>query len=253
MQLRLGRSLRQCLFVMLLLLISGLMAAAQSVTAGLLGTVTDPQGAVVAGAEVTLTEPSTGITKTVVTDSNGNYDFHEVKPGTYQVKVKKDGFAAFVADNVLVENLQKRRVNATLIVSGTDATVTVDAGAAVITTEGGTITSTFDKKRVADNPSIDTYPSPYSLFTTLPGVQGNGWDLRVSGQSPSQQTIGLDGVINDRFGEQNNNINFYEEANITTVNATADNPRVVNYNLVSKRGENRFHGMIYYKRSHLRS
>ena len=221
---------------------------AQAVTAGLLGTVTDPQGAVVAGADVTLTEPSTGIIKTVVTDSNGNYDFHEIKPGTYQVKIARQGFTAFIADNVLVENLQKRRVNATLNVSGTNETVTVDAGAAVITTEGGTITSSFDKKRVADNPSMDTYPSPYSLFTTLPGVQGNGWDLRVSGQSPSQQTIGMDGVINDRFGEQNNNINFYEEANITTVNATADNPRVINYNLVSKRGENRFHGMIYYKR-----
>jgi len=221
---------------------------AQAVTAGLLGTVTDPQGAVVAGAEITLTEPSTKISRTVITDGNGNYDFHEVKPGIYQVKVSKQGFTTFVADNVLVENLQKRRVDAALNIGETAQTVNVEAGAALITTEGGTITSSIDKKRVADNPSIDTYPYPYSLFTTLPGVQGNGWDLKVSGQNTAQQTIGLDGVINDRFGEQNNNINFYEEANLTTVNATADNARVVNYNLVSKRGQNAFHGMVYYKR-----
>lgn len=221
---------------------------AQAVTAGLLGTVTDPQGAVIAGAEITLTEPSTKISRTVVTDGNGNYDFHEVKPGVYQVKVSKQGFTSFVADNVLVENLQKRRVDAALNIGETAQTVNVEAGAALITTEGGTITSSIDKKRVADNPSIDTYPYPYSLFSTLPGVQGNGWDLKVSGQDTAQQTIGMDGVINDRFGEQNNNINFYEEANLTTVNATADNARVVNYNLVSKRGQNAFHGMVYYKR-----
>ncbi|HKX84612.1 MAG TPA: TonB-dependent receptor [Pyrinomonadaceae bacterium] len=233
---------------MIVLLCAGLAIIAQSVTAGLLGTITDPQGAVIAGADVTLTEPATGSTKTVVTDSNGNYSFQEIKPGTYQVKVVKQGFTTYTAENVLVENLQNRRVDASLKVGGATEIVTVNAGAAQITTEGGTISSSFDKRRVADNPSIDTYPSPYSLFTTLPGVQGNGWDLKVVGQNTAQQTIGLDGVINDRHGEQNNNINFYEEATITTVNATADNARVVNYNLVSKRGQNQFHGMAYYKR-----
>ncbi|HTK27351.1 MAG TPA: carboxypeptidase regulatory-like domain-containing protein [Pyrinomonadaceae bacterium] len=243
-----SRLFRQFSFLMPVVFAVSSAIMAQAVTAGLLGTVTDPQGAVVAGAEITLTEPSTKISRTVITDGNGNYDFHEVKPGIYQVKVSKQGFTTFVADNVLVENLQKRRVDAALNIGETAQTVNVEAGAALITTEGGTITSSIDKKRVADNPSIDTYPYPYSLFTTLPGVQGNGWDLKVSGQNTAQQTIGLDGVINDRFGEQNNNINFYEEANLTTVNATADNARVVNYNLVSKRGQNAFHGMVYYKR-----
>lgn len=222
---------------------------AQSVTSGLRGTVTDQQNAVVPNANVKLIEPSTNQTKIVVTDTNGNYEFGEIKPGIYKISISKQGFSDYVAENVVIENLQIRRIDAQLQVSGAGTNVvSVDAGAAVITTEGGTISSKFDKARIADHPVPDTYPSPYSLFVTLPGVQGNGWDLSVSGQNPSQQTIGLDGVINDRFGEQNNNINFYEEATITTVNATADNSRVVNYNLVSKRGKNQFHGMAYYKR-----
>jgi hypothetical protein len=230
------------------MLVGSAAILAQSVVSGLRGTVTDPNGAVVAGAQVTLTEPSTGSAKTVVTDSSGNYEFAELKPGTYKITVTGQGFSTYQADEVLIENLQTRRVDVSLKVGSEAESVTVNAGAAVITTEGGTISSNFSKLRVADNPTTDTYPSPYSLFTTLPGVQGNGWDLKVSGQNASQQTIGLDGVINDRYGEQNNNINFYDEATITTVNATADNARVVNYNLVSKRGENKFHGMAYYKR-----
>ena len=242
------QTLKRLSLLLSMFLVTSIAVFAQSVTSGLTGNVSDPQGAVIPGAEVLLTEPATGSAKTVVTDSDGNYSFHEIKPGTYQIKISKQGFSSYIADNVLVENLQTRRIDAALKVGGTEETVTINAGAAVITTEGGTISSSFDKTRIADNPSIDTYPSPYSLFLTLPGVQGNGWDLRVSGQNSAQQTTGLDGVINDRHGEQNNNINFYEEATITTVNATADNPRVVNYNLVSKRGQNQFSGSAYYRR-----
>ncbi|MDQ3667421.1 MAG: TonB-dependent receptor [Acidobacteriota bacterium] len=240
--------LKRLSLLLAMFLITSIAVFGQSVTSGLTGNVSDSQGAVIPGAEVLLTEPATGSAKTVVTDSDGNYSFQEIKPGTYQIKISKQGFSSYIADNVLVENLQIRRVDAELKVGGTEEIVTINAGAAVITTEGGTIISSFDKRRIADNPSIDTYPTPNSLFTTLPGVQGNGRDLKVSGQNSAQQTIGLDGVINDRHGEQNNNINFYEEATITTVNATAENPRVVNYNLVSKRGQNQFRGSAYYKR-----
>ncbi|HEV8592486.1 MAG TPA: carboxypeptidase-like regulatory domain-containing protein, partial [Pyrinomonadaceae bacterium] len=128
------RKLTRLSFLLAVFLFAAVTMFAQSVTSGLTGTVTDPQGSVVPGADVVLTEPSTGATKTLVTDSNGNYSFQEIKPGTYQIKISKDGFTAFVADNVLVENLQTRRIDAALKVGGAAETVTVDAGAAVITT-----------------------------------------------------------------------------------------------------------------------
>lgn len=232
-----------------ILMIFSLGLSAQSVTSGLRGTVTDEQNAVVSGATVVLFEPSTKQSQTVVTDANGNYEFFEIKSGTYKITISKQGFSDFTAENALVENLQIRRIDAQLKVAGAGTnTVTVDAGAALITTEGGMIAATIRKEQVADTPTTFATVGPNNLFLTLPGVQADNYELKISGQSNAQQTVGLDGVINDRYQDQNNNINFYEEANITTVNATADNSRMVNANLVSKRGQNRFHGMVYYKR-----
>jgi Carboxypeptidase regulatory-like domain/TonB dependent receptor len=230
-----------------ILLIAG-VAHGQSVSCKLVGTVVDKNKDVIVGATVSLHEKDIAKASKTITDSAGNYEFNELKPAIYAIEISAPGFASVIFENVVIENLQSRRIDAELAISGGISQVAVRAGLAPITTEGGSINSSITKNRVADNPTTDTYPFPYSLFTTLPGVQSVYSDLKVSGQNIDQQTIGLDGVINDRYGEQNNNINFYNEATITTVNASAENSRIVNYNLVSKRGDNRFHGMAYYRR-----
>jgi hypothetical protein len=223
-------------------------ATAQTGFAALRGNVTDASGAVVTGAQVTLTEPATGLqVRTAESDAQGNFEFPNLKPGSYQVKSEKQGFKAFVADDIKLDAGQTRRLDIRFSVGNQQETVEVRAGAAVINTEGGTISGQFEGLKVADTPLIDTYPSPLALFATLPGVQGNGWDLKISGQDASQQSIQADGVSNDRAGEQSNTSKFFEEATVTTVNAPADSSRVVAYNLTSKRGENQFHGMVYYQ------
>jgi hypothetical protein len=236
------------MILILMLLQLSISNFGQSVTSKLQGTVSDQNGAAITGAVVTLNEKMVGKVKKISTDSVGHYEFNEIKPGLYQLEIESPGFNQAVYGNVIIENLQIRRLDIELSVSTGLNKVVIDAGAAPITTEGGSINSSITRNRVADNPTTDTYPFPYSLFTTLPGVQSNYSDIKVSGQNLDQQTIGLDGVINDRYGEQNNNINFYNEATITTVNASAENARVINYNLVSKRGSNLYHGMIYYRR-----
>src|ERR1035438_4528376 len=223
-------------------------ATAQTGFSALRGNVTDGSGAVVTGAQVTLIEPATGMqVRTAESDAQGNFEFPNLKPGSYQVKSEMQGFKAFVADDIKLDAGQTRRLDIRFSVGAQQETVEVRAGAAVINTEGGTIDGQLDAVKIKDSPLIDTYPSPLAMFATLPGVQGNGWDLKISGQDAAQQSFQADGVSNDRAGEQVNTSKFFEEATVTTVNAPADQARVVAYNLTSKRGANQFHGMVYYQ------
>src|SRR5690606_12729374 len=104
--------------------------------------------------------------------------------------------------------------------------VTVEGGLAVITTEGGSITSGVAGETYKDVPLVDTYPGPLSMLSTLPGIQGDGWVISVAGQQNSQITQANDGVINDQTGSQGANMNMYEEVKVTAVNNTADQSRV---------------------------
>ena len=229
-------------------LLAGGTLMAQSDKSTIRGTVTDPSKAIVPGAEISITEVATDVVaRSVISDSNGNFEIPDLKPGLYRLKADLTGFKSFVADAVQLDGAQTRRLDITLEVGSTSETVTVEAGAAVITTDSGTIGGGVDKRQFADTPLIDVYPSPFAVLTTVPGIQGNGWDLVISGQGRGQYSQGMDGMENDRTGEQSNNMNFYEEVQVVTVNANAENSRVAAYNMTSKRGQSDFHGTLYYK------
>src|SRR5512146_1815071 len=88
------------LFVIVALL--GSYVCAQTGTSSLRGTITDPKGAVIPGATVTLSNPQTGYTRTVKTDRTGGYQFLEVPPATYNLKVESSGFATLSQPNVVL-------------------------------------------------------------------------------------------------------------------------------------------------------
>ena len=223
-------------------------AIAQTGFSGLRGNITDKSGAVVQGAQVVLIQPATGDkVRTGISDREGNFEFPNLMPGTYRVSSERTGFKAFVANDVVLDAGQIRRLDIRLDVGDTKETVEVHAGTALINTEGGSISGTLEQAKVADAPVIDSYPEPNALILTLPAVQGAGWDLKISGFDTTQQSYQVDGVSNDRSGEQSNNMHFFDEATVATVNAPADSSRVVAYNLTSKRGQNDFHGMVYYE------
>jgi hypothetical protein len=70
----------------------------------------------------------------------------------------------------------------------------------------------------------------------------------INGFGVDQQHIEFDGNTSDRFGEQNNNVNFVAEATVTEMNPGASSSRPVSYNLTSKRGTNAWHGAAHYQR-----
>ena len=140
-----------------------------------------------------------------------------------------------------------RRIDVLLSVGQSTQEITVSAGAAIIETESGTIGGLFNNQQHADVPLIDIYPSPSSMLTTVPGVQGGTGSLRMQGQSTNQQSPGFDGLNNDQTGGQSSNTEFFQEVTAITVNAPAASPRVASYTMTTKRGENALHGMVYYK------
>ena len=99
------------------------------------GTVTDPSGAVIAGAEVTATNVDTGTSKSVRSRSDGSFEFLQLAaPATYEVTVAQTGFSTFEAQNIHLELNQIYVLNLTLQVGTVNQRMTVEAAAAQVET-----------------------------------------------------------------------------------------------------------------------
>jgi hypothetical protein len=222
--------------------------SAQSINATLKGTVADSSGAVISGAELTLLEPSTGqVIRRGTSQANGDFEFDEIKPGTYKLQSNAKGFKSFVAQDIILDGGQIRRVDPLMAVGNAVDEVTVDSGAAVISTESATITDMFTAAQHDESPQVTIYPSTNNQLTTLVGVQGGAGSLVANGEQQSQQTQTFDGIPNDLQGVQNNNSNFFEQVSATTFNAPAESPVPIEINQVTKRGANAFHGRATYR------
>ncbi len=231
-------------------LFAGTALLAQTDRAVLRGVVKDSSGASVPDAQISVTETQTNIqVRTLTSDANGNYEVPDLKPTTYRVKADAKGFRGFIAQDVLLDAGQVRRLEITLEVGTASESITVEAGAALIQTETGTISGELDtSKKYPATPFVDIYPSPFALMTTMPNVQGNGWAMVFAGISDrNKQTYAFDGIPNDTSGDQMDNPNFFETVQVTTVNADVDSGRAGSFNMVSKHGGNDFHGDAYYK------
>src|SRR5437868_9225531 len=117
--------MRKQVFVSLLLSLAVLLFSSTAWSQGtntgsVAGLVTDQSNAVVPGATVTLTDPSTGTSQTASTNENGRYIFVNVKPGTYNMQISKDGFTTTKVSQISVEVQQSTTLNAALRVGGSN-------------------------------------------------------------------------------------------------------------------------------------
>src|SRR5262245_51628079 len=103
-------------------------------TASLFGTITDAQAALVPGARVTITNPATGLTRTVVTDSNGGYVFPLLPVGSYSLSVEQTGFRKYERRNILLQANENVGVDVALDVGNVQETVTVEAAGGQVDT-----------------------------------------------------------------------------------------------------------------------
>ena len=98
--------------IVMFVLLAAVSLSAQTFRGTILGTATDPSGAVVAGATVTVKNVATGLERTTETSADGSYSLPELPIGTYTVTVTQTGFQTFAANNVTVDVASERRVDA---------------------------------------------------------------------------------------------------------------------------------------------
>ena len=235
------------------------MLPAQSlVSGGVTGSVTDPSGAVVPNATVTLKSNATGQTLTQTTSSSGVYRFQFLNPGTYTLTAKAPNFTSSTS-TVNVSVGQTTTNDLKLALSTTSQTVTVTSEAPIIQTENGNVSTTFTPAQVAlvPNPGNDlsyiAQTSPGANMNTQAGY-GNFSTFGLPGTS---NLFTMNGMIdNDPFLNLNNSgatnllLGQNDVQEVTVVNngysAQYGGLAGANVNYVSKSGSNNWHGNANY-------
>ena len=123
-------------------------------TSAIVGQAADATGAVVPGATVTITNHDTGSRRSARTDDAGRFNFSQLKPGTYSVRVEAPGFAPQHNDNVFSSLGQKQTVNFILRVAQSNETVEVSSEAPILNPSNANTSTTLDA------PSLESLPNP---------------------------------------------------------------------------------------------
>ena len=200
---RLVRSFVAIVTVALLIAAIGLGVRAQTTTsASIQGTVTDPSGAAIAGATVTVTNKGTGVTQNTVSDSQGRYQFAQLILGTYDLDATKDGFQKVVKTGIQLSVGTTSVVDMALPVGQSVQTVTVEASNVQVETTTAQVSTLIDSKQLTDLPLNNR--SLANLILLAPGVNvytnaftqgafyGGGFTFSVGGGRPNGQAMVLD-------------------------------------------------------------
>jgi hypothetical protein len=251
------------LFVLVVLLMMGVGLSSAQSTATLSGTVTDPSGAVVAGARVTVHAVATGLDRVVVTDGAGIYGVPSLQPGLYDVQVSADGFSPYTLQKVNLEVDQKASVNAQLSLSSAGAVVQVDSGAVQIETQTMTVGQVIDKTTVQEIPLNGRHfldltvltpggvvaPTAGSLTGASRGLGANSFI--TAGNREDSVNFQINGVnLNDM---SQNQITFQPSINTTSEFKIDNSTFSAEYgrssgsivNISTRSGTNQLHGEVF--------
>jgi hypothetical protein len=163
------RAAASWLAVVGLLVIISVPALSQSTGGRILGRVADPTAAVLAGVKVTLTNEATGAARDTQTNTNGDYTFVEVVPGTYRVEYELTGFKKSVQKTVTVDVNQVVTLNQTLTIGATQETVEVTSEAPQVDTTSTQLGAVINDRSVNELP-LNTRDT-YQFLQLQPGVQ----------------------------------------------------------------------------------
>jgi hypothetical protein len=228
--------------------------------------VTDSSGALVADANVTVTNVATNGAKTVKTSNAGTYTITELLPGQYTVKVDKSGFKSYVQNDITLQIDQVSKIDAQLEVGSAETTVVVTSTAPVIQTTDSSVGLVVDSQAIQNTP-LNGRLSVMGLIAIAPGVQGAGAQdqLAVRGITPSIGTgtrnsyggMGdrLDGVTNqevtlERGEAEIPSLDAISEFKFISTGAPAEFNEPAQLVIVSASGGNQFHGEAFeYNRS----
>ncbi|MBS1793060.1 MAG: TonB-dependent receptor [Acidobacteria bacterium] len=224
---------------------------AQSGTSSIRGTVTDPQGKIVAGATVTLKSQEKNYTRTQVTNSDGQYVFTAIPPDNYRIEIESTGFKKSVVENIAAQVDTPKNVDVTLELGQVSEVITVTGETeAQLNTTNGSMGATIGSRQIITLP-LSARNTP-DLLSLQAGVTPDG---SVNGGRSDQANVTLDGVdVNEQQGGRA----FFsvlrvtpeslQEFRVTTGNADANFGRSsgAQVSLVTKSGSNEWHGSGYF-------
>jgi len=221
----------------------------------ILGTVTDPSGAVMPDVVVTVTNQGENISREVHSDAQGNYQAENLKAGLYTVTVRATGFREVTTKDIVVAARQVVRADVKLVMGTAAEQVTVVANPELINTESQSISSSFDSNEVLELPA--NYrgagsTSPYNLLAYLPGVTGDGdGNITVQGAGTNQVEYSMDGISTEDIrsaGPQREMFISAEsiaEMKVQGSGGGAEYGNPADITTTSKSGTNVFHGSAF--------
>jgi TonB dependent receptor/Carboxypeptidase regulatory-like domain len=252
--------MRACSCAFLLAHLS-MQLSAQALAGSIGGIATDASGAAISEVIVTVSSNALiGGGRKAVTDANGNYEFLELPPGSYQVQFQKPGFKATLAEGVALNTGTRVTANGRLEVGEMTQRVTVQAQAGAIDT-GHVTAQTVAGQAVMEG--IPTGRAPWSISNTVPGVVPAAYDvggststqaatLTVHGSNISDQKFLIDGINvtwpggGGGFTAMYYDVGMFQEINYVTGGHPADIANGGVYmNLITKDGGNQIHGTFF--------
>jgi len=238
----------------------------QAVYGSLFGTVTDPTGAVVPNAKVTITNVRKGTSDSVTTDPSGNYRVGHLIPDVYQVKVESQGFETSVSDNIQISADTAAKFDAALKTGAQTETVQVTAEAPQLKTDRADVATIFNERSLEQLPTFNRNFTNFLLLS--PGTTKMGWShassenpqgsqqIFVNGQQFAGTAYELDGTDNQDpilgIIVVNPSLDSVNETKITTQNYDAEFGKAIAgvVTAQTKSGSNDIHGSAFwYRRS----
>ncbi|MGH9622214.1 MAG: carboxypeptidase regulatory-like domain-containing protein [Bryobacteraceae bacterium] len=256
------KSLSLIFAVCLFALCFGIRLNAQAVNGTVVGTITDPTGAVVPAAKVIITDINTGVSRSATTDSNGYYSFPTLAPGEYQIRVEKTGFAAAQQNSVRLPVNTTVRVNLQVQPGQVSQTISVESTLPLLQTDTARTGETLTATQAAQLP-LGNNRNFQNLLNLVPGSapaaynhsrffnSQNSLNSEVNGTSSLGNNFQLGGV-NDN--ERTGLLQVYippiaaiQEVDVTTSGYDVEQGSALGAvtNVVFKSGTNHFHGEAY--------
>jgi hypothetical protein len=241
------------------LIATAALAFGQETTATVTGQVQDSSGALVVGAQVTITNTDTNIESSVETGSTGDYVLTLLRPGKYRLTVSHPGFKTYVQSGLVLEINEKLKVDVSLPVGSVTENVQVTGEAPVLSTEDSQIGKVIDNKSITQLP-LNGRLNIAGLLALAPGIQNAGAQDQVpyygvtptvSGGSTTQSiAFSLDGVTNTMSWIERGLVEYppldgLQEFKVVTSGASAEFGKANQVIVVSKSGTNEVHGELY--------
>ncbi len=251
--------MRYCkLLLTLAMLLSLVSTSFSQVTNGtIVGSVTDPSGAVISKAQLTVTDASTGFQRTVQTGDDGVYVVENLKPGMYNVTISKDGFKEKDFKGLVLQVSQRARVDVKMDLGTASEKVEVQGTAPIIETENSSVGKVIETTDVRNLPLNGR--QFLQLATLTPGVQKTfqtnlettGGSVSVNGLSLYSNNTMVDGVMNQETGAGrmtfSPSVDLIQEFKIQSNTYDAQYGRTggAQIEVVTKRGGSSYHGSVY--------